>query len=127
MTQDWVNKFIASFSAPLPDTKLIRQVRQQMHELLEEEMQRRHARRWMIGFITLATLATVPCFLLLNYLYYLALHGLLAVFFPPLVVQSFVITFIMLATLIGALGYGSIPLCTFYLLRHFTGDYHANA
>ena len=121
MSKQWMDKFVAAFPAPAPRPELVNRVQEQMRQLLAEQSCCRLDSRKLIGVITTLGLASLPVFLLLNYLYYLVLHGLLAFVFPPSVVQAFIVVFVLLASLIGALCYGSLPICTVFLLRELTG------
>ena len=122
MNEPWIDKFVAAFPAPTPTPELVNRVQEQMRQLLAEQARRPLDQGKLIGLITSLGLASLPVFVLLNYLYYLALNGLLAFIFPVAVVQAFIVVFLLLASLVGALCYGSLPICTVFLLRELTGQ-----
>ena len=123
--QPWMDKFMASFPCPELDPRIVLKVEADMVRLMQEQAHKNVLRRRIVRYVALVTLATVPGFLLLNYLYCELMGGLLTMIFPSSIAESFMLVFIALSSLLGALCYGSIPIGTTFLLRRLTGEIHA--
>jgi hypothetical protein len=116
MRDPWIDEFIASFPSPEPDEALVQGVRLQMREVLAQESEERRLLLRRAAFVAAAALASVPPFFALQYFYYTALRSVLAVLSCPFG-GILLAAFAVLATLTGAMFYGSIPIWTAFWLR----------
>ena len=121
MQQPWMDEFVESFKAPEIDPKIVGNLKIQMREILKEELREESTekKRDLINptsYVIGITLISIPIFLYLNYSFYMMIQSLNRLLLPP--ISYFLgIVFLMIATFMGALCYGTIPIWTAYWVK----------